>query len=42
MSVSFHRLVVAEVVDETNEARSIRFDVPLELAETFRFGPVSI
>ena len=39
MSVSFHRLIVAEVVDETNEARSIRFDVPLELSETFRFRP---
>ena len=39
MSVSFHRLIVAEVVDETNEARSIRFDVPLELGETFRFRP---
>jgi ring-1,2-phenylacetyl-CoA epoxidase subunit PaaE len=39
MSASFHRLVVAEVVDETAEARSIRFDVPTELRETFRFRP---
>ncbi|HEX8642792.1 MAG TPA: ferredoxin--NADP reductase [Allosphingosinicella sp.] len=39
MSVSFHRLTVAEVVDETAEARSIRFDVPEELRETFRFKP---
>lgn len=39
MSVSFHRLTIAEVVDETSEARSIRFDVPVELDETFRFRP---
>jgi len=39
MSVSFHRLEIAEVVDETNEARSIRFAVPEELRETFRFKP---
>ena len=39
MSVSFHKLTVAEVVDETAEARSIRFDVPEELRETFRFKP---
>ena len=39
MSVSFHRLEVAQVVDETPEARSIRFDVPAELRETFRFKP---
>ncbi|HYJ30622.1 MAG TPA: ferredoxin--NADP reductase [Allosphingosinicella sp.] len=39
MSVSFHRLTVAETVDETAEARSIRFDVPTELRETFRFRP---
>ena len=31
MSVSFHTLRVAEVVPETNEAMSIRFDVPEEL-----------
>ncbi len=39
MSVSFHSLTVAEVVDETAEARSIRFAVPEELRETFRFRP---
>jgi len=39
MSVSFHSLTVAEVVDETSEARSIRFDVPDELRETFKFKP---
>ncbi|HEX8216747.1 MAG TPA: 1,2-phenylacetyl-CoA epoxidase subunit PaaE [Allosphingosinicella sp.] len=39
MSVSFHRLTVAETIDETAEAKSIRFDVPAELRETFRFRP---
>jgi ring-1,2-phenylacetyl-CoA epoxidase subunit PaaE len=39
MSVSFHTLTVAEVVDETSEARSIRFAVPEELRETFLFKP---
>jgi ring-1,2-phenylacetyl-CoA epoxidase subunit PaaE len=39
MSAGFHTLTVAEVVDETNEARSIRFVIPPELAETFRFKP---
>ena len=39
MSVSFHKLTVAEVVDETAEARSIRFAVPEELRETFKFRP---
>jgi ring-1,2-phenylacetyl-CoA epoxidase subunit PaaE len=39
MSVSFHSLTVADVVDETAEARSIRFDVPEELRETFKFKP---
>jgi ring-1,2-phenylacetyl-CoA epoxidase subunit PaaE len=39
MSVSFHSLKVAAVVDETSEARSIRFDVPDELRETFKFKP---
>ena len=39
MSVSFHKLTVAEVVDETGEARSIRFAIPEELRETFRFRP---
>jgi ferredoxin-NADP reductase len=35
MSVGFHTLIVADVVDETAEARSIRFAVPEELRETF-------
>ena len=39
MSVGFHRLEVAEVVDETSEARSVRFAVPEELRETFKFKP---
>ncbi|HVQ08571.1 MAG TPA: 2Fe-2S iron-sulfur cluster-binding protein [Allosphingosinicella sp.] len=39
MSVSFHTLSVADVVDETAEARSIRFAVPEELRETFKFKP---
>jgi ring-1,2-phenylacetyl-CoA epoxidase subunit PaaE len=33
----FHRLQVAEIVEETAEARSIRFAVPPELADTFRY-----
>jgi ring-1,2-phenylacetyl-CoA epoxidase subunit PaaE len=37
MSVHFHRLKVAEVVPETAEANSIRFEVPPELREAFAF-----
>jgi ring-1,2-phenylacetyl-CoA epoxidase subunit PaaE len=37
MSAHFHRLRIAEIVPETAEANSIRFDVPAELEETFRF-----
>ena len=37
MSKDFHRLAVAEIVPETEEARSIRFAVPRELGEAFRF-----
>jgi ring-1,2-phenylacetyl-CoA epoxidase subunit PaaE len=33
----FHSLKVAEIVEETPEARSVRFAVPPELADTFRF-----
>jgi ring-1,2-phenylacetyl-CoA epoxidase subunit PaaE len=33
----FHSLQVAEVLEETDEARSIRFHVPLELEPLFRF-----
>jgi ring-1,2-phenylacetyl-CoA epoxidase subunit PaaE len=39
MSVSFHTLRIAEVIPETAEAKSIRFEVPEELRETFRFKP---
>ena len=37
MAEHFHRLRVAEVVPETDEANSIRFEVPAELEEAFRF-----
>jgi ring-1,2-phenylacetyl-CoA epoxidase subunit PaaE len=37
MSVHFHPLKVAEIVAETAEAVSIRFDVPPELGEAFHF-----
>ena len=39
MSVGFHRLRIAEITPETAEAASIRFDVPEDLRETFRFKP---
>ena len=39
MSVNFHSLEVAELVEETAEAKSIRFHVPKELREAFRFRP---
>jgi ring-1,2-phenylacetyl-CoA epoxidase subunit PaaE len=39
MSVNFHRLEVAEVVAETAEASSIRFDVPEALRPAFAFRP---
>lgn len=39
MSAGFHTLTIAEVVDETDEARSIRFAIPEELREAFRFKP---
>ena len=37
MSKEFHRLTVAEIVAETDQARSIRFDVPDALRDTFAF-----
>ena len=37
MAEHFHRLTVREIVPETDEANSIRFDVPPELAAPFRF-----
>lgn len=39
MSIEFHTLTIAEVIDETAEAKSIRFDLPEALRETFRFKP---
>ncbi|WP_118856879.1 1,2-phenylacetyl-CoA epoxidase subunit PaaE [Sphingomonas mesophila] len=39
MAEHFHALTVAEVVPETDEAVSIRFTVPPELTETYRFKP---
>jgi len=39
MSAGFHKLTIAEMVPETGEAHSIRFVVPEELRETFRFKP---
>ena len=39
MSVGFHRLKIAETVPETSDAMSIRFEIPEELRETFRFKP---
>jgi ring-1,2-phenylacetyl-CoA epoxidase subunit PaaE len=37
MSVHFHALKVAEIVPETSEANSIRFEVPPELRDEFAF-----
>ena len=37
MAEHFHRLKVAEVVPETDEASSIRFEIPYDLKEAFRF-----
>ena len=39
MSGGFHRLRIADVIDETADARSIRIDLPEELRETFAFRP---
>jgi ring-1,2-phenylacetyl-CoA epoxidase subunit PaaE len=39
VSVNFHSLEVAELVPETADATSIRFHVPEELREAFRFRP---
>ncbi|PSJ39637.1 1,2-phenylacetyl-CoA epoxidase subunit PaaE [Allosphingosinicella deserti] len=39
MSVNFHSLRVAEVIAETADAKSIRFEVPEALREAFRFRP---
>ena len=37
MAEHFYPLEVAEIVPETDEANSIRFKVPYQLAEAFRF-----
>src|SRR5690349_4430123 len=37
MAEHFYKLRVAEIVAETDEANSIRFDVPEELEDAFRF-----
>jgi ring-1,2-phenylacetyl-CoA epoxidase subunit PaaE len=39
VSAAFHDLVIAEVVEETADAKSIRFHLPEELRETFAFKP---
>ncbi len=39
MSAGFHSLTIDRIVEETAEAKSIRFAVPAELRETFRFAP---
>jgi ring-1,2-phenylacetyl-CoA epoxidase subunit PaaE len=39
MSASFHILRIAEVIAETSDAKSIRFDLPEELREEFSFKP---
>jgi ring-1,2-phenylacetyl-CoA epoxidase subunit PaaE len=39
MSVNFHSLAIAEIVEETADARSFRFEVPPELGAAFRFRP---
>lgn len=38
MSAHFHSLKVTEIVPETAEANSIRFEIPPELAEAFAFS----
>ena len=37
MAEHFHRLKVAEIVPETDEAKSIRFEIPHDLTDAFRF-----
>lgn len=39
MSAGFHKLTIAEVIDETADARSIRFAIPEALRDAFRFRP---
>jgi 3-ketosteroid 9alpha-monooxygenase subunit B len=35
----YHRLKVSAVIDETHDARSFVFEVPAELADTFKYRP---
>ena len=39
MSVHFHALKIAEVVPETADAVSLRFEIPAELQDAFAFKP---
>jgi len=39
MTSGFHTLTIAEVITETADAKSIRFDLPEELRDTFKFKP---
>ena len=39
MTTGFHTLTIAEVIPETADAKSIRFDLPEALRETFAFKP---
>lgn len=39
MSISFHTLKIAEVIPETSDAKSIRFELPEELRQEFSFSP---
>lgn len=39
MSAAFHTLTVAEIVEETADAKSIRFELPEELRPAFAFKP---
>ena len=39
MSVNFHSLEIAEIIQETADARSIRLIVPPDLREAFKFKP---
>ncbi len=39
MSAAFHKLTIADVIDETADARSIRFAIPDALRDAFKFKP---
>lgn len=38
-ALKFHKLKVAKLIEETADARSIVFELPAELGETFRYRP---